>query len=85
MRDIRSIAIINADMVDSNVKSKSMFRQSSSRYGGIRSAINHVYILEIVQIPERMKRELSTFIAGTERTLIAEKQFLGLNISEGGK
>ena len=55
----------------------------SSQYGGIRSAINHVYILARVQIPEIMKRELSEFIKIMERTVIVEKQMLGLNFSEG--
>ena len=71
LRAIGSNGIITADMVDSNVKSKSMFRQSSSQYGGIRSTINHVYILARVQMPERMKIELYKFIVGMERTLIA--------------
>ena len=70
---IRSNVIINVDMVDSNGKVKCVFQQSRSQYGGIRSAINHVYILARVQIPERMKKELSIFIAGMERTLIPEK------------
>ena len=59
-----------------------MVHQSSYRYGGIKSAINHVYILARVQMPEIMKRELTTFIAGMERTVIAEKKMLGINISE---
>ena len=46
----------------------------------MRIAITHAYILARVQMPERMKRELSTFIAGTERTLIAEIQMLGIKI-----
>ena len=82
MRAIRSNGIITADMVDSNGKVKFMVHQSSSNYGGTRSAINHVYILARVKIPERMKIELSTFIARMERTLIVEKQMLGLIISE---
>ena len=45
---IWSDVIITADMVDSNGKVKYMVPQSSSQYGGIRSAINHVCILEIV-------------------------------------
>ena len=36
-------------------------------------------------MPEIMKRELSAFIVGMERTVIAEKQILGLKISEGKK
>ena len=42
LRVIRSTRIVTADMVDSNGKLKSVFHQSSSQYGGIRSAINHV-------------------------------------------
>ena len=80
---IRSDGIITADMVDSNGKVKCMVRQSSSRYGGIRSASNHVYISARVQIPEIMKREISTFIVGTERTVIAEKHMIGINIYKG--
>ena len=67
LRAIRSKIIITVDMMDSSGKLKCMFHQSCSQYGGIRSAINHVYILERVQIPERMKKELSIFIAGMEK------------------
>ena len=70
-------------MVDSNGKVKCMVHQSSYQYGGIRSAINHVYIFAIVQMPEIMKRELSTFISGIDRKLIVEKQMLGFKIPEG--
>ena len=73
LRAIRSNEIITADMLNSNERVKCMVHQSSSKYGGIRRAINHVYILERVQMPEIMKRELSTFIVGMERTEIAEK------------
>ena len=64
---------MTADMVDSNGKVKCMVHQSSSQYGGIRSAINHVYILTRLKMPEIMKRELSTFIAGMDRKVIVEK------------
>ena len=37
-----------------------MFHQSSSQYGGTIIAIDHVFILERVKIPEIKKRELST-------------------------
>ena len=67
-------------MVDSNGKVKCMVHQSSSQCGGIRRAINHVNILARVQIPKIIKRELSTFIAGIEITVISEKQVLGLKI-----
>ena len=80
LRTIRSNKIVTADMVDSNVKVKCMVHQSSSRYGGNRRAINRVYILTRVQMTEIMKKELSTFIVGMERTVIAEKQMLGINI-----
>ena len=72
LRSTRSNRIITTVMVDINVKLKCMVHQSSSQYGGIRIAINHVYILARVQIPEWMKIELSTFIEGMERTVIAE-------------
>ena len=42
--EIRSNRIITADMVYSNGKLKCVLHQSSSQYGAIRSAINHVYI-----------------------------------------
>ena len=83
LKEIRSYVIITAAMVESNGKVKCMVNQSSSQYGGIRSAINHVYILERVKISEIMKRELSTFIAVMERTLIAEKLMPGLKFYEG--
>ena len=68
---IRSDGIITADMVDSNEKVECIVNQSSYQYGGTRSTINHVYILARVKMPKIMKRELSTFIAGMERTVIA--------------
>ena len=73
LRVIRSDKIITADMVDIYGKVKCTVHQSSSHYGGIRSAINHIYILTRLQTPERMKIELSTFIKGTERKEIVEK------------
>ena len=48
---IRSEGIITAYMVDSNGKVKCMVHQPHSQYGGIRSAINHDYILTRVKIP----------------------------------
>ena len=71
LRAIRSSEIITGEIVYSNGKVKCMFHQSSYQYEGIRSAINHVYIFSRVQMPEIMKRELSTFIAGMEKTVIA--------------
>ena len=62
LRAIRSNIIITVDTVDSNGKLKCMFHQSRSQYGGIRSAINPVYILARVQITERIKKEISAFI-----------------------
>ena len=44
LRAIRSDEIITADMVDSNGNVKCMVHQSSSQYGGTRSAIDHIYI-----------------------------------------
>ena len=52
LRAIRSNVTITVDMVNSNGKLKCMFHQSRSQYGGIRSAINPVYILARVQMPE---------------------------------
>ena len=63
---------------------KCMVHKSIYQYGGIRSNINQVYILARVQIPEILKRELSTFIAGIERKLIAEKHILGIKFTKGG-
>ena len=82
MISIRSYGIITKSMMGSNVKVECMVRQSSSQYGGIRSAINHVYILERVQMLER-KKTISTFISVMERTVIAEKHTLGIKFSEG--
>ena len=69
-------------MVDSNVRVECMVHQSSSRYGGIISAIDHVYILARLQMLERMKREISTFISGMDIPVILKKQMLGLIIYE---
>ena len=57
-RSIRRNIIITTYIMDSNGKVKCMVHQSSSQYGGIRSAINRVCILERVKIPERMKIEI---------------------------
>ena len=43
---------ISDDMVDSNGKVKLRVHQSASQYGGIRSAINHVYTLARVKMPQ---------------------------------
>ena len=59
-----------------------MVHQSSAQYRVIRSTINYVYILTRVQMTEIMKRELSTFIVGMERIIIAEKQIIGIKFSE---
>ena len=77
LREIRSNKIVTADIVDSTGKVNCMVHQSSYQYEVIRSAINHVYILARVKIPERMKRELLKFIALIKRTLIAETQMFG--------
>ena len=82
MRAIRGNAIITAEMLDINVQVKCLVHQSCSHYGGILSAINHAQTLIRVQMPERMKRELSIFIAGIERTVTVENQMLGLKFSE---
>ena len=52
LREIWSNIIITADMFGINGKVKFMVHQQTYQYGGIRSAINYVYILERVQIPE---------------------------------
>ena len=72
LRAIISNGIITAEMVGSNGKGMCMVHQSSSKYGGTRSAINHVYIMERVQMPEILKIELSNFIAEMDRTVITE-------------
>ena len=56
LRSININGVIHTDMVGSNGKVKCVFHQSSSQYGGIRSAINYVYILARVQLPEILKR-----------------------------
>ena len=80
---IGSNGIITVDIVDINGEVKCMVHQSSYQYGGIRSAINHVYILARVQISDVMKIELSAFIEGMKRTVISEKQMLGIKIYRG--
>ena len=51
LRAMRSNEIITSDTVDINGKVHFMVHQSSSQYGGIRSAINHVCVLARVKIP----------------------------------
>ena len=55
---ISSKVTITIDMLDRDGKLKCVFHQSSSQYGSIRSAINHVYILARVQMLERTKIEI---------------------------
>ena len=83
LRAIRNNKIIITYMVENNGKVKCMVHHSIYQYGGIRSTINHVYILTRVKIPEIMKIDLSTFIAVMDRILIAEKKMLRLKITEG--
>ena len=82
LRAIESNKVINSDMVYSNGKVKFMVHKSSYQYGGIKSAINCIYSLAKVQMPERMKRELSTFIVVMDKTVIAEKKMLDIKNSE---
>jgi hypothetical protein len=60
-------------------------QQSASQYDGIRSALSSLYTTARVMMPKQMKKELSTFIAGLERTGLHEKQSLGLKLAEGKK
>ena len=68
-------AIIIKEMLESSGKVNFMVHQLSSRYGGNRSAINHVCIFARLKMPEKNKIELSSFIVGTERAVICKDTY----------
>ena len=61
MKATRSDKIITADTLDSNGNVECMFHQSSSHYGGIRSAINHVKICQDCKQKKNEKRYINIY------------------------
>ena len=77
--------VITDDMVNDDGKVLVQVQQSTAMYEGIRSAITHMYTLCRVPMPEEMKKDLSTLVAGFERSGASETQALGMQISKGKK
>lgn len=76
---------IDDEDVDENGMVKIYTHQSSSQYGGIRSAIAYIFKLACIRMPEELSHRLSKYIAGMDRTILTEKEQLGLSLSEGKK
>ena len=78
-------AVITDDMVNDDGKVLVQVQQSTAVYEGIRSAITHVFTLCRVPMPEEMRKNLSTLVAGFERSGASETQALGMQINKGKK
>lgn len=76
---------IDDDDVDENGMVKIYTHQSSSQYSGIRSGIAYLYKLACIKMPDDLSSRLSKYIAGMDRTILTEKEQLGLSLSEGKK
>lgn len=76
---------IDDDDVDEDGMVKIYTHQSSSQYSGIRSGIAYLYKLACIKMPEEISSRLSKYIAGMDRTILIEKEQLGLSLSEGKK
>ena len=59
--------------------------QSKSQYNGIRSALAYLFTLARVQQPTTLTDEMSTFLKGLDRTIVYEKEKLGLKLIAGKK
>ena len=58
---------------------------SSTNYGGIRSALTHMYRASGNDMDKGFKKELSKFISGMKRVISPNKRQDGISIKEGKK
>lgn len=77
--------VIEDDQVDSVGCVKLQVHQSASQYSGIRSAVMFLFRSARIEPPNELRSQLSTYIAGLERTILKEKEKLGLSLLEGKK
>ena len=76
---------IPAEYINKDGQVRVQNQQSPEAYNGIRSAIVHMYSQCRVEMPTDMKKDLSIFIAGIDRTGANQAQKLGLKIGHGKK
>ncbi|GFH55956.1 hypothetical protein CTEN210_12433 [Chaetoceros tenuissimus] len=76
---------IPAEYINEGGQVRVQIQQSPEAYNGIRSAIVHMYNQCRVEMPADMKKDLSIFIAGIDRTGANQAQKLGLKIGHGKK
>lgn len=85
LKAIKSNQAITDEMMNDRDQVRCSIYQSSAQYSGIRSAIAYLYKLARVQMPLEMASEMSTYLAGMDRTIRTAKEKLGLKLSEGKK
>ena len=58
---------------------------STTSYGGIRSALTHMYCVSGKDMYQGFKKELSQFMSGIRRVIDSNKRQYGISINEGKK
>ena len=58
---------------------------STTKYGGVRSALTHMYRASGNDMDEGFKKELSQFMSGMKRVIASNKRQDGISIEEGKK
>ena len=58
---------------------------SATGYGGIRSALTHLYRMCGKEMDEEFRKDLSQFMSGMKRHVAAQKRDSGVNLDEGKK
>jgi hypothetical protein len=76
-------AVITDDMVNDDGKVLVQVQQSTAMYEGIRSAITHMYTLCRVPMPEEMKKDLSTLVAGLKEVVPVKLRHLECKSARG--
>ena len=64
---------------------KSRVYLSATRYGGIRSALNHLYRVSGKYMDQVFKKELYQFMSGMKRLISSNKRQDGISLEEGKK
>ena len=58
---------------------------SATSYGGIRSALTHLYRVSVKEMDKLFKKELSQFMSGMKRVIASNKRQYGISIEEVDK
>ena len=53
---------------------------SATSYGGIRSALTHLYRVSVKEMDQLFKKELSQFMSGMKRVIASNKRQYGISI-----